>query len=444
MEQIQETINEGLRRVYEVTVPEAAMKTAFQRKLHELSAKVRVDGFRKGKAPASLVKQRYGDSVLQDLVTETVDNVTRRLLTERSLSPAFRPDVAVKSLFRDRDGGDLAFTVDLEIMPDIPDLDLSGVQAVKYVIETNEDAVTERLNALLERAGKFTRAEEGYGAKEGDRTVIDFTGFIDGVAFQGGEGKGFGLRLGSGNFIPGFEDQLIGATHGEERDVNVSFPDEYHAAELAGKPALFKVRVEEVQQFAPAVLNEEFLKRYQAEDEAALRAQIRDALARENELHVRPRMKQELFDALEKVCLFAVPNRMVDNEFRQIRETAKNSGEDPGDDVQKNTELRAIADRRVRLGLFLAYLGKKENVQVTSEELSSEFYRLCMELNIQPQRLSEYYKQNPDAVEGLRGRALEEKVVDHLFSTLTVVEKKMTREAFDALLAVEDEEEPTA
>lgn len=443
--QIKETLNKGLKREYAVVVPASEIEAQTEVKLKEVSQKVKVSGFRAGHVPMKLLKQRYGKSVLGEVLEAVVHKASHDVVDKNKLRPALQPDIKVTSF---DEGKDLELTISMEVFPEVKDVDLKKITVEKPVYEIGEKDVEEAISRFAERNKERKVKGDKAKAVKGDVVKIDFKGLKDGVAFEGGTAEGFSLELGSGHFIPGFEDQLIGAKKGDEVKVEVSFPAEYHAKDLAGQPVVFEVKVHEVLESIAPAIDDEFAKKVGFENLDALKASFKEHIAKDYDGFVRNLMKKELFDKLEDVCDFDVPEGMVEAEFKQIWAKLKQAQAqgDPSvsgkDDKALEEEYRAISLRRVRLGVFLAELGRKQNVQVNQQELMNAVVEQARQYPGQEHKVIEFYQKNPAHVEELRGPIFEDKVVDYILTQVKATEKKVSLEDLLKMDLEEEEVKP--
>ncbi len=438
---IKETVNEGLKRAYEVVVPAQKIDETVKLELAKVGEKVKIPGFRPGKVPTKLLQERYGQSVMGEVIERAVREATNDLMSEKKLIPALRPDVKISDNFAE--GKDLEFSVTLELMPKAPEVDFSKVKLEKMVVTVSDDEVTSSLERIAANNGE--NKEKSSKAANGDVVKMDFKGFIGEEAFAGGEGKGFELELGSGQFIPGFEEQLVGAKAGENVTVNVPFPADYHSKDLAGKNARFECTVHAVMGKVPAKLDDEFAKKLGLESLEKLKDVVRDQLANDFEGLVRNRLKKKLFDVLDEQTGFDVPEGMVKLEFDAIwqqYEQAKARGQ-VDDDVSEEElkkEYQAIAQRRVRMGILLSQIAGAAKLEVTTEELRQAIFDQARAYPGQERQIFEFYNKHPEHVNELRGPILEEKAVDHILTKITLTEKKVST----ADIVKMDEEEDEA
>ncbi|HLG89905.1 MAG TPA: trigger factor [Alphaproteobacteria bacterium] len=438
---ITETAHEGLQRTWRVVVPATEIGANVDRRLAELSKTIRLPGFRPGKVPLGIVKKRYGSSILGEVLEKTVQDSSSQVLKEQAVRPALEPKIEVVNF---AEGTDLEYTLAVETLPDVEPADLSGLALERPVVPVGEAEVDKALEKLREVNPTFEPVKQARMAKKGDQLVIDFAGTVDGVARPGMDGKDYPLELGSGGFIPGFEDQLIGIKPEETREITVTFPTEYHAAELAGKEAKFTVTAKELRGKVEATLDDEFAKKLGQADLGALKETVKTQLDKDYGQLSRLKLKRKLMDALAERHDFAVPQGMVDIEFdsiwRQIQAELEKEPSDKTEEEQK-AEYRKIAERRVRLGLLLSEIGKRNNIQVAQEELNRALIAEARRFPGQERQVLEAYTKNPRALDALRAPIYEDKVVDHIFGMIQITDRTVTP---DELTSDEDEAEIAA
>lgn len=446
--QVTETKTEGLKRDFTIVVPAADIENRINARLTEISQTVRIPGFRPGKVPASLLRKRYGAAVMGEVLERTVGETSMEAMTEKGIRPAMQPKVEITSF---DEGKDLEYTMAVEIMPEIEPVDFSTIELERMVVDVEESEVDETLQRMAEANKTSEPIAEARGAEKGDVAVIDFVGKVDGTEFPGGKADGYHLELGSGSFIPGFEDQLIGVKAGDKVEVKVSFPKEYGAADLAGKDAVFDVTVQELRATQPATIDDEFAKKAGLESLEALKKVVREEHEREFKAASRMRLKRTLLDRLAEMYDFEVPEGLVESELNSIWEqfeeqrkqnpdAAKSEYGDKSDDEIKE-EFRDISRRRIRLGLVLAEVGQTNKIQVTQEDLNRAVVAEARRYPGQEQKVIEYYQKNPEAMDSLRAPLLEDRVVDFMLEMTKIDERKVTREE---LLRDPDEEEAPA
>jgi trigger factor len=428
--QVTELTTDGLKREYKVVVPAAEIETRVTARLEELKQKIRMPGFRPGKVPVSLLKKQYGRSVMGEVLEQAVNQGSQQAISEHELRPALRPKIEVTAF---DEGADLEFTMALEVLPEVPAVDLRAISLTRPTAEVADEAVEKALGNFAHSFQEFEPPAEPRPAQSGDQVVIDFAGSIEGEPFEGGTGEGLELVLGSGRMLPGFEDQLIGAAAGDERVVEVTFPAEFPNPALAGKPARFEVQVREVRAPQPLALDDEFAKARGFEDLAALQGLFRDSIRREYDRVSRARVKRALLDHLAETYRFSVPAGMVELEFdaiwKQIKEEIERSGNDTGKSEEELAdEYRAIAERRVRLGLILSDVGQKNELKVEQHELNAAIMEQARRYPGQEQKVLEFFKGNPGAVEQLRAPIYEDKVVDFILQMAAVEDQVVSPE----------------
>lgn len=442
--QIEETKNEGLTRAYAVTISAAEIEDKITAQVDDLRKKIRMPGFRPGKVPPKLIRRLHGDALRGQVMEETINETTQKLIEDKSLRPAGQPNFDVKE---SEAGEDVSYTLELEILPEIAVPDLAKISLEKPVAAVEDAQVEEQIEKIAENQKSYKAAAKTYKAKDGDAVVIDFVGKIDGEAFDGGAAEDHQLVLGSGSFIPGFEDALIGVKTGEEKDVEVSFPEDYGSEELAGKAAVFETKVKEVKKPEATKVDDDFAKNLGLEDLAALKTTIAEQIEREQAQVTRTILKRRLLDALADQESFDVPPSMVDAEFQQIWSQLLEQVEDEAEretleanDAEK-ADYKAIAERRVRLGLLLAEIGQKNDVQVKQDEVNRLISMEAQRFPGQEEMVVDFYRKNPQAMAQLRAPLYEDKVVDFILEMVTLKEKGVDREGLDAIVKAQQEED---
>lgn len=429
--QITETSADGLKREFKVVVAAQDIERKTNDRLRDLGRTMRLPGFRPGKVPTTLLKQRYGESVRGEVLEQAVADSSRQALSERGLRPALQPKIEVVQF---EEGKDLEYTMALEILPDIDPVDFSTIEVEKPVAEVSDQQVEETLGRLAESRRDFEAAEDRV-AEKGDAVVIDFDGSVDGERKPGMKAEGHQLTLGSGSFIDTFEDQLVGAKAGDHRTVTVTFPENYGAAELAGKEAVFEVDVKEVKVAKELAIDDEFSKGFGVETLDELKTMIRDRIGQDYAQLSRSRAKRSLLDRLAEAHDFAVPAGLVDSEFEAIWQRLKQEiergaapDEAAKDEEELKKEYRQIAERRVRLGLLLAEVGRRNNIQVGQEELNRAVVAEAQRYPGQERQVFEFLRGNPQALDNIRAPLFEDKVVDHILEQAKVNERTVSLE----------------
>ncbi|BDY15635.1 MULTISPECIES: trigger factor [Sulfitobacter] len=441
--QVNETLNEGLKRGYAITVTAAELEAKVNEKLAEAQPEVEMKGFRKGKVPMALLKKQFGQKVMGEAMQESIDGAMQEHFEKSGDRPAMQPDVKMAN--EDwKEGDDVEVTMTYEALPEIPEVDLSSITLEKMVVKADDAAVEEALANLAETAQDFEAREEGAKAEDGDQITFDFLGKVDGEAFEGGAAEDYPLVLGSNSFIPGFEEQLVGVVAGDEKDVTVSFPEDYQAPHLAGKEAVFECKVKEVKKPVAAKVDDELAKKFGAEDLAALKSQIAERLEAEYAGASRAVMKRGLLDELDKLVSFDLPPSLVEAEAGQIAHQLwhEDNPDVQGHDhpeIETTDEHKKLAERRVRLGLLLAELGQKAEVQVTDAEMTQAIMNQARQYPGQERQFFEFVQQNQQMQQQMRAPLFEDKVVDHVFEQATLNEKEVSKE--DLQKAVEELED---
>jgi len=447
--QVTETQSEGLQRSFEITVPASDIQSRVDGKLSELAKTVNLPGFRPGKVPVSLMKQRYGSSVMGEVVEQAVNEATQQAMNDRGLRPAGRPKVEIKSF---EEGQDLTYTVEAEVMPEIEPVDFSSLEVERLVIEVSEDEMQETLQRLAD-ANKTSRELEGpRPAAKGDLVTIDFQGTVDGEPHEGMNGEDQRLEIGSGRFIPGFEEQLEGAETGETREVTVTFPEDYPAEPLQGKTAVFKVTVKKIEESVALPIDDSLAQALGEETLESLRGKVRERMEQEYEQASRAHLKRRMLDRLAETHDFPVPPAMLEAEFeaiwKQIEHDKEHGHLDAEDQGKSDEELKGeylkIAERRVRLGLLLSEIAQRNEIDVSQEELNQAMMAELRRYPGQEKEVIEYFRNSPDAVANLRAPIFEQKVIDHIVDLAQVTEKKVSKEAFQSLAEEESKEEAAA
>ena len=445
--QVVETKSEGLARAYALTLPAARLAERMNEKLEAARAEVQMKGFRKGRAPLPLLKKMFGKSILGEVVQETVDGAVREHFETTGDRPALQPRIRIANETLD-EGDDLQLEISYEKLPEVPETDFSAIALERPVAEVEDGAVDEALANLAESARDYA-AKEG-AAEDGDQVVIDFEGSIDGTPFDGGSAEDYPLVLGQGAFIPGFEPQLVGATAGEAREVNVTFPENYQAEALAGKDAVFKVTVKEVRGPVPAPIDDALAQRYGIDSLEELKSQLRERLAEEYKSAARSLVKRRLLDALDETVSFELPPTLVQAEAGQIahqlwhEEHPDHHGHDHPE-IEPTEEHRKLAERRVKLGLLLAETGAKAKVTVSDEEITRAVAMRARQIGVPEQAFFNYVQQNEGALQQIRAPIFEDKVVDYILELAQVTDKPVSKDELQAMLeALDAEDAPKA
>ena len=442
--QVTETLNDGLKRGYTITITAAELDEKVTAKLLEAQPEVEIKGFRKGKVPMAMLRKQFGPRVLGDAMQESVDTAMNSHFEQTGDRPAMQPKIEMAGGETWKEGDDVVVTVSYEKLPQIPEVDLSAVKLERLVVKAAPEAVDEALENLAKTAQSFEDRKKGSKAKDGDQVVIDFEGFLGDEPFEGGKGEQYPLVLGSNSFIPGFEAQLVGAKAGDDVEVKVTFPAEYGAAHLAGQEATFKCHVHEVKAPKAAELDDELAKKFGAEDLGALKGQIAERLEAEYQGAARAVLKRGLLDVLDAQVKFELPPSLVEAEAAQIahqlwhEEHADHHGHDH-DAIEPTEEHNKLAERRVRLGLLLAELGRQQEIQVTDAEFTQAVLNQARQYPGQERAFFEFVQQNPQMQQQLRAPIFEDKVVDYIVSGAEVTEKEVSKDDLQKAIEALDE-----
>jgi trigger factor len=451
--QVTETQADGLKRAFRVVVSAADLDAKANAKLAELKGQVKLNGFRPGKVPVAHLKRVYGKTVMSEVIEQTVNETNGKIVEEHGFKLALQPKVKLPEEDPQAqgllDGGkDLAYDLEIEILPKIELGNFKDISVEKLVVDVADAEVDETIQRIADANRPFVTREGGY-AENGDRVTIDFTGYVDGEKFPGGEGQDIDVLLGSNSFIPGFEEQLLGVYAGDNRTLNVTFPEGYAAKELAGKAATFEVTVKSVAAPGPLALDDEFAKTLGQESLEKLKEMVRARIVSEHAGAARQKVKRALLDALDATHQFVVPEGLVEQEFfgvwSRVQEDLAAQNRTFADEGTTEEEARAdyrkIAERRVRLGLVLAEIGERHNIQVSEDEVTRAVVERARQFPGQEQQVWEYYRRNPEALASVRAPLFEEKVVDFLLELANVTEKTVTKEE---LYKEEEEDEKAA
>jgi trigger factor len=445
--QVTETLNEGLKRGYAITVPAAELEAKVTEKLEEARKDFQMKGFRKGKAPTALMRKMFGKSVLGEAMQETIDKAMRDHFEASGDRPALQPQVKMAS--EDwQEGQDIEVSMTYEALPQVPEVAFSEIALEKLVAEIEDAAVDEALANLAASAKDFEERGEGAMAEDGDQVVIDFTGSVDGTPFEGGSAEDFPLVLGSKSFIPGFEEQLVGVKAGDEPEVKVTFPEAYGAPNLAGKEASFAVTVKAVKAPKPAEIDDALATRYGVDTLDALKEQIRKRLGDEYAQASRAILKRRLMDALDERVSFDVPPTLVEVEAKQIahqlwhEEHHDHHGHDHGE-IEPTPEHVKLAERRVRLGLLLAEIGNKHDITVPEADVQRAIFAQARQYPGQERQFFEFIQKNPQAFQQIRAPLFEDRVVDYILELARVTEKPVSKDDLQKAIEALDDDAAT-
>jgi trigger factor len=439
--QVTETLSEGLKREYKVVVPASELDAKVNQRLDDLKTRVRINGFRPGKVPVAHLRRMYGRSAMAEVIEATVRDANNQIVSEHGFKLAAEPKVtlpteesAIEQLIDGK--SDLNYTMALEIVPPIALGDFKTINLTRLTADVADTEVDEGIKNIADQNRPYTPRPQGEKAAKDDRVTISFAGTIDGKPFEGGSGDDAVVHIGSNTFIPGFEDQLTGIATGETRTLKVTFPAHYPKEDLAGKDAEFVVTAKSIETPGKVTVDDEFAKSLGLESLDKLRDAVKDRIAREHAAMSRQKIKRALLDELDRMHKFDPPPTLVEEEFdrvwksvlQELEHEHKTFADENTTEEKAKAEYRAIAERRVRLGLVLAEIGEKNNITVTEDELSRAVMDRARQFAGQEQRVWEYYRQNPQAVAALRAPIFEEKVVDFLLELAGVKESKVSRE----------------
>ena len=447
---ITETLNDGLMREYSIVITADEIETKIEAKLAELAQTVKMPGFRPGKVPASVVKARFGDQAKGEVIRTALDDGAKEAIEGNELRLASQPAVDIEKY---EDGGDMQAILKCEVMPEIALPDFASMSVVRPTMSVDEAEVEETMARISEENIPTVPAKDGKAAEMGDTTIIDFVGSIDGENFEGGAGNDHPLKLGSNRFIPGFEEGLVGVKKGDQRDVKVTFPEEYQASHLAGKEAVFAVTVKDIQVDGDASLDDELAKKLGFEKLDELRNAVRDQIGSQHAGALRQAVKRNLLDELANVTDFEIPPSLFKSEYEQVVRAMKaeagiednshnhdhdhdhdHPAVDEGLDADQKEEATSVATRRVRLGLLLTETGTNNNIQVSEEDTRMAVFEQARRYPGQEQQVVEYYQKNPQAMQQLAGPIFEDKVIDFILEIAKVTEEETTAEDLYASL----------
>lgn len=454
--QVTETLSEGLKREYKVVLAAADLATKVETQLDELRAKARINGFRPGKVPVAHLKRLYGRSIMAEVMQEAVNEANRKIIEENDLKLATSPTIdlmtddeqQLQDAFESK--ADLSYKVAVEILPKFEVGDFKDVTVERLVAEIPQSDIDEAMKRIADQNRPYVSKGDDAVAAKGDKVVLDFVGKIDGEAFEGGTAEGVDLVLGSNAFIPGFEDQVEGMKVGEQKTISVTFPEDYSAANLAGKAATFDVTLKSCEAPGEVAIDDAFAQSLGFPDLAKMQEAVVTSLESERAAVSRRKWKRELLDALDKKFTFELPQALVTSEFDGIWREAtaernakgKSFADDNTTEEAERADFQKIAERRVRLGLVLAEVGEKAGVTVSEDELAQALYQQARNFPGMERQLVEFYRKNPEQMNRIRAPIFEEKVIDHLMELATVTDKKVSgTELLETVKAFEEAEE---
>ncbi|MGY9009753.1 MAG: trigger factor [Rhodobacterales bacterium] len=441
--QVTETLNEGLKRAYNILLTANQLEESVQGKLIEAQPTFEMKGFRKGKVPMSLLKKQFGQQIMGEVMQESIDNAMKEHFDNTGDRPAQQPSMEMKDGDSWKQGDDVEVSISYERLPDIPEVDFKKIKLKRMVVEVDDKAIKEGLENLAKNAQNFEDRKKGSKSKDGDQVNINFLGKIDGEAFEGGAGEDYPLVLGSNSFIPGFEEQLVGKKAEDKVEVKVSFPEDYNSKNLAGKNAIFDCVINAVKQPKPAVIDDEMAKQFGSEDLKALKEQLKERLGAEYVAAARQLTKRELMDSLDKMVKFELPESLVDAESSQIAhqlwhdENPDVEGHDHPE-IETNDEAKKLGERRVRLGLLLAELGRKNEITISDQEMQQSVFEEARKYPGQEKEFFEFVQKNEEIQQQLRAPLFEDKVVNFVFELSTISEKKVSKDELQKAIESED------
>ncbi|MFN7054682.1 trigger factor [Hyphomonas sp.] len=436
--EVTQTQAEGLRRTFEIKVTASELQTRLDQRIEEIRPQMRLKGFRPGKVPAAHVRRMFGRDLMGELIDKLVNDTNQKTLEDNSLRPAGQPNVQLEGDLEKVVQGqaDLAYSMQVDIMPEFTPVDVTTLTITRPVAEVPEESIEEALKRIADQNMKYEARAEGEASQDGDAVIVDFVGKIDGEAFEGGSAEQQAVVIGANRFIPGFEEQLLGVKAGDEKELNVTFPEDYPAENLAGKAAVFETKVHEVR--APQVpeLDDEFAKGLGLEGIEQLRGLVKDQLQGEHNVASRSKAKRDLLDKLDAAHDFELPPGMVDQEFEQIWQQLQremdagrvSDAEKTKPEEELRDEYRKIAERRVRLGLVLAEIGRIADVRISEAEVNQALIREARQYPGQEREVVQFFQKNPGAMAQLRAPIYEDKVVDHILSVATIEDATVSRE----------------
>ena len=441
--QVTETLNEGLKRAYNILLTANQLEESVQGKLIEAQPTFEMKGFRKGKVPMSLLKKQFGQQIMGEVMQESIDNAMKEHFDNTGDRPAQQPSMEMKDGDSWKQGDDVEVSISYERLPDIPEVDFKKIKLKRMVVEVDDKAIKEGLENLAKNAQNFEDRKKGSKSKDGDQVNINFLGKIDGEAFEGGAGEDYPLVLGSNSFIPGFEEQLVGKKAEDKVEVKVSFPEDYNSKNLAGKNAIFDCVINAVKQPKPAVIDDEMAKQFGSDDLKSLKEQLKERLGAEYVAAARQLTKRELMDSLDKIVKFELPESLVEAESSQIAhqlwhdENPDVEGHDHPE-IETSDEAKKLGERRVKLGLLLAELGRKNELTISDQEMQQSVFEEARKYPGQEKEFFEFVQKNEEIQQQLRAPLFEDKVVNFVFELSTITEKKVSKDELQKAIESED------
>lgn len=432
--QVTETLSESLKRGFTIVIKETQLAEKRDARLAEMGHQMNIPGFRPGKVPLAVVKQRYGETVQNEVLNDAVSDAIKNTLEERGLRAAAQPQITVKEGYKE--GDDLEFSFEVELIPDFEVPDFKGINLTHLKAQASDEAITKALESIAERQRDFKDIEEKRPAANGDILVVDFVGKVDGVAFDGGTADDVNVEIGGSGFIPGFAEQIEGMTPGEEKQITVTFPENYQAPNLAGKEATFDIKAKGLKEAVTPEINEEFATKIGLESLDNLKTLISKQIVSEYDQMSHMRLKRDVLDALAEKVTFEIPAGLLNAEFDQIwqriesdRQADRLDEEDKAKDEETlKSDYRKIAERRVRLGLLLVEIGRLNSIAVTDEELTQAMRSEAMRYPGKEKEVIEFFQKNPQAIDSLRGPIYENKVIDYILELANIEDKEVSAE----------------
>ena len=436
---VTQTLSKGLKREYEVIITNSELNILVDEKLNNIAKEANLPGFRPGKVPVSVVKNRFGKQVLGEVVKESVDNATKDTMEKNKLTPSSQPKIEIISF---EEGEDLKAKLSVEIMPEFEIPDLSNLEIIKPIVKVTDKDINDAVEKIAKENIGTKTINKDRSAKKGDTVVINFLGKVDGIPFEGGEAKGHNLKLGSNSFIPGFEDGLVGSKVGKKVSVSVTFPEDYQAKNLAGKKAIFETTINEIKEDVELVINDEFAKTLGMADLKALKSAVADQITKQHDQAGREKSKRQILDKLADNISFDLPETLEREEYNNIckamnpnakpdeasKDYLKNQEPEPDKGMKKEEKQDAseIAKRRVRLGLLLSEIGRKNNIKVEEEDTRNAMMKEIQKYPGQEKQVMDYFKNNPEAQQQLSGPIFEDKIIDFILELANVKEKAVS------------------
>jgi len=429
--QVTEINAEGLKRDFKVVIPASEIDENVNTRLSEIAKTAQLPGFRPGKAPVALLRKKYGHAVMGEILEKSVGDSSQRVIRDNDLKPAVRPKIEVTKF---DEGGDLEFSMTVEVFPAVEPTDFTKIKLERETVAVDEKEIEESLRRIAESNRTSEPVAADRKSKSGDVVVIDFVGKIDGNAFPGGAAEGYKLELGSGDFVPGFEDRLIGAGKGDRVEVNVTFPEDYGAEDLAGKAAVFDVDVKDIEETKPAEISDELAKKLGKENLEDLKTAVREEHGRRYKEFSRNKLKRALLDELDAAHALELPQGLIDQELHsidaQFMEYRKSNPDDDDDSTEeeRRAEFLEMAERRVKLGIVLSEIGRRNNVEIKQEDVNRAMLEQARQFPGEEERMIDFLQKNPRAMERVAAPVYEDKVIDFILEAATITDKRVSVE----------------